>query len=113
MDDDDNEEIIDFDAEYLFNDPSFVDALTSESDESNAPSENMQPLSSSNSRTTSESTSVSGLPICQLSAEDAKIINEFSLEKHTKVQILINYSCACGCFNLIKRKDRKRLYLLN
>ena len=89
MDDDDNEEIIDFDAEYLFNDPSFVDALTSESDESNAPSENVQPLSSSNSRTTSESTSVSGLSICQLSAEDAKIINEFSLEKHAKVQILI------------------------
>ena len=78
-----------FCAEYLFNDPSFVDALTSESDESNAPSENVQPLSSSNSRTTSESTSVSGLSICQLSAEDAKIINEFSLEKHTKVQILL------------------------
>ena len=88
MDDDDNEEIIDFEAEYLFNDPAFTDALTS-SDESNAPSEQMQPSSENNSRTTSESASVSGLSVCQLSVDDAKLINEFSIEKYTKVFIIL------------------------
>ena len=92
MDDDDNEEIVDFEAEYLFNDPTFVEGLTS-SDESNAANEPIQPLSSTHSRSTSESASVTGLSVYQLNADEIKTINEFSLEKYSKVSNFFFLKC--------------------
>lgn len=75
IDDDDGEEIIDIDfGQYMFTDPS-MDATTS-SDESNSANEQSQ---SADSRSNSESVSVN------LTPDEIKLLNEYSLDKHSKV----------------------------